>query len=221
MSKKQAKKPFLGNSILKNLTMILITGVLLVILTLVFLHLYTRHGQNIVVPKLEGLQINEANTILNAKGLNVEIIDSIYNRDAVPGAILDQTPKANNKVKKGRSIYVTVYSKNPQQVIVPGLVDYSTRQAMALLNSLGFTQISIEEVPSEYSGLVLAVEYHGRPLAPDEKVPAGSQLNLVVSSSQLADSLGVDNEIIIAPGQLGNQNTNQSGESGQFDDSFF
>ena len=221
MSKKQAKKPFLGNSILKNLTMILITGVLLVILTLVFLHLYTRHGQNIVVPKLEGLQINEANTILNAKGLNVEIIDSIYNRDAVPGAILDQTPKANNKVKKGRSIYVTVYSKNPQQVIVPGLVDYSTRQAMALLNSLGFTQISIEEVPSEYSGLVLAVEYHGRPLAPDEKVPAGSSLNLIVSSSQLADSLRVDNEIIIAPGQLENQNTNKSGESGQFDDSFF
>ena len=221
MSKKQDKKPFLGNSILKNLTMILITGVLLVILTLVFLHLYTRHGQNIVVPKLEGLQINEANTILNAKGLHIEIVDSIYNRDAVPGAILDQTPKANNKVKEGRSIYVTVYSKNPQQVIVPGLIDYSTRQAMALLNSLGFTQISIEEVPSEYSGLVLAVEYHGRPLAPDEKVPAGSQLNLVVSSSQLADSLGVDNEIIIAPGQLGNQDTNQSGESGQFDDSFF
>ncbi len=221
MSKKQDKKPFLGNCILKNLTMIFITAGLLVILTLVFLHLYTRHGQNIVVPKLEGLQMNEANTILNAKGLHIEIVDSIYNRDAVPGAILDQTPKANNKVKEGRSIYVTVYSKNPQQVIVPGLIDYSTRQAMALLNSLGFTQISIEEVPSEYSGLVLAVEYHGRPLAPDEKVPAGSQLNLVVSSSQLADSLGVDNEIIIAPGQLGNQDTNQSGESGQFDDSFF
>lgn len=221
MSKKQTKKPVFGNSIIKNLTMIIITGGLLVILTLVFLHLYTRHGQNIVVPKLEGLQVNEANTILNAKGLHIEIVDSIYNRDAVPGAILDQTPKANNKVKEGRSIYVTVYSKNPQQVIVPGLIDYSTRQAMALLNSLGFTQISIEEVPSEYSGLVLAVEYHGRPLAPDEKVPAGSQLNLVVSSSQLADSLGVDNEIIIAPGQLGNQDTNQSGESGQFDDSFF
>ena len=221
MRKKQDNKRFLGNSILKNLTMIFITAGLLVILTLVFLHLYTRHGQNIVVPKLEGLQMNEANTILNAKGLHIEIVDSIYNRDAVPGAILDQTPKANNKVKEGRSIYVTVYSKNPQQVIVPGLIDYSTRQAMALLNSLGFTQISIEEVPSEYSGLVLAVEYHGRPLAPDEKVPAGSQLNLVVSSSQLADSLGVDNEIIIAPGQLGNQDTNQSGESGQFDDSFF
>ena len=221
MSKKQSKKPLLGNSILKNLAMIFITGGLLVILTLVFLHLYTRHGQNIVVPKLEGLQINEANTILNAKGLNVEIIDSIYNRDAVPGAILDQTPKANNKVKKGRSIYVTVYSKNPQQIVVPGLVDYSTRQALALLNSLGFTQISLEEVPSEYSGLVLAVEYHGRPLAPDEKIPADSPLHLIVSNSQLTDSLGVDSEIIITPDQLENENRNQSSDSGQFDDSFF
>ena len=77
MSKKQAKKPFFGNNILKNLAMIIITGGLLVILTLVFLHLYTRHGQNIVVPKLMGLQINEANTILNAKGLHIEIVDSI------------------------------------------------------------------------------------------------------------------------------------------------
>lgn len=221
MSKKQAKKPLFGNNIIKNLTMIVITGGLLVILTLVFLHLYTRHGQNIVVPKLEGLQLNEANTILNAKGLNVEIIDSIYSRDAVPGAILDQTPKANNKVKEGRSIYVTVYSRSPQQIVVPELVNYSTRQALALLNSLGFTQISIEEVPYEYSGLVLAVEYHGRAIAPDEKIPAGSPLNLVVSSSQLTDSLGVDNEVIIAPGQLGDQNTNLSRENGQFDESFF
>lgn len=219
MSKKLAKKPFLGNSILKNLIMIFITGALLVVLTLVFLHIYTRHGQNIVVPKLEGLQINEAKTILNAKGLNIEIVDSIYNRDAVPGAILDQTPKSNNKVKKGRSIYVTVYSKSPQQVVVPELVDYSTRQALALLNSLGFTQISIEEVPSEYSGLVLAVEYQGRPLIADEKIPAGSPLHLIVSNSNLTDSLGVDSEIIITPGQL--ENRTQSSDSGQFDDSFF
>ena len=221
MSKKQAKKPLLGNSILKNLAMIFITGGLLVILTLVFLHIYTRHGQNIVVPKLEGLQINEANTILNAKGLNIEVVDSIYNRDAVPGAILDQTPKSNNKVKEVRSIYVTVYSRNPQQVVVPELVDYSTRQALALLNSLGFTHISLEEVPSEYSGLVLAVEYHGRTLAPDEKIPAGSPLNLIVSNSQLTDSIEVDSEIIITPERLDKDSRSQSNESGQFDDSFF
>lgn len=221
MSKKQAKKPLFGNNILKNLVMIIITAGILVALTLLFLHVYTRHGQNVVVPKLEGLQINEANTILNAKGLHVEIVDSIYRRDAVPGAILDQTPKANNKVKEGRSIFVTVYSKNPQQVAVPGLVDYSTRQAIALLNSLGFDQLSIEEVPSEYSGLIIDVKYHGRSLSPEEKIPTGSPLTLLVSSSQLADSLGIDDEIIIAPGEIRDNISNQDNEGGQFDDSFF
>lgn len=221
MSNKNTVKLIFGNSILKNIILIIITGVVLVLLTLLFLGIYTRHGHNVVVPRLEGLQIEEANTILKAKGLHAEIVDSVYNQDAVPGAILDQTPKADNKVKEGRSIYVTVFSKNPQQIAVPGLVDYSTRQAVALLNSLGFTQLTIEEVASEYSGLVLAVEYHGRALNPDEKIPAGSPLNLIVSSSELADSLGVNSEIIIAPGSLNNNCGNQSPIEGKIDESFF
>lgn len=221
MSKKKVDTPIFGNSILKNISVMVITGIILVVIVLLLLNLYTRHGQNVVVPRLEGLQIEEANIILKAKGLHAEIVDSVYHRDAVPGAILDQTPKSDNKVKEGRSIYVTVYSKNPQQIAVPGLVDYSTRQAVALLNSLGFTQLSIEEVASEYSGLVMAVEYHGRALLPDEKIPAGSPLNLKVSSSELADSLGVNDEIIIAPGRLNNNSENQSSREGGFDDSFF
>lgn len=221
MSKKKVDTPIFGNSILKNISVMVITGIILVVIVLLLLNLYTRHGQNVVVPRLEGLQIEEANIILKAKGLHAEIVDSVYLRDAVPGAILDQTPKSDNKVKEGRSIYVTVYSKNPQQIAVPGLVDYSTRQAVALLNSLGFTQLSIKEVASEYSGLVMAVEYHGRALLPDEKIPAGSPLNLKVSSSELADSLGVNDEIIIAPGRLNNNSENQSSGEGGFDDSFF
>lgn len=221
MNKKKAIIPFFKNPIIRNLAMIIVTGVILILVTLLFLHFYTRHGQNIVVPKLDGLQVNEASTILNAKGLSIEIVDSIYNRNAVPGSIMDQSPKANNKVKEGRSIYVTIFSKNPQQIAVPGLVDYSSRQALALLNSLGFTQISIEHVPSEFSGLVMAVEYKGKPLTPDEKIPAGSSLNLVVSSNQLSDSLDVNGEHIIDPVQLEDQNLNNSSESGKFDESFF
>lgn len=210
MSKKKSNKPILGNSILKNLVAIIACGLVLIVLALLFLHVYTRHGHNVVVPNLEGLQVEEANIILNAKGIQAEIVDSIYRADAVPGAILSQTPKANNKVKEGRSIYVTVYSKSPQQVAVPGLVDYSTRQAIALLNSLGFNQLSIKEVPSQYSGLVLAVKYRGKRLSPEEKIPAGSPLQLVVSSNMLPDSLNVD----------GSNEENRL-EEGQIDDSLF
>jgi beta-lactam-binding protein with PASTA domain len=149
------------------------------------------------------------------------VVDSIYSSDAVPGAIFDQTPKGGNKVKEGRSIYITIYSKSPQQVAVPGLVDYSTRQATALLNSMGFTRMTIEEVPSEYTGLVIAVKYRGKTLSPDEKIPAGSPITLVVTSGALADSLRVDNEYIVPPGQVNNGNNTQPSEEGEIDNSFF
>ncbi len=211
MNKQKSNKPILGNSFLKNLLAITICGIALVLLALIFLHVYTRHGQNVVVPDLEGLQVEEANVILTAKGIHAEIVDSIYRADAVPGAILSQVPKPNNRVKEGRSIYVTVYSKSPKEVAVPGLVDFSTRQAIALLNSLGFNNITIREVPSQYAGLVLRVEYRGKQLAPEEKVPAGSPLQLVVSSSTTSDSLsvGVGTEI------------NSTPVEGGIDDSFF
>ena len=218
-NRKQTGKTIFGNKILKNLLMIIASGLLLILLTLLFLGIYTRHGQNVEVPTLEGLQLNEANTILKATGLQAEVVDSIYRRDAVPGAILDQTPKAGNKVKEGRSIYITIYSRTPQQVSVPGLVDYSTRQASALLKSLGFNQLYIEETPAEYAGLVVAVKYRGKTLLPDEKVPAGSPLTLVITTGALADSLHGNDEYIVAP-QTPDEN-NRIPQNGAIDESFF
>lgn len=218
-NRKQTGKTIFGNKIVKNLLMIMASGLLLILLTLLFLGIYTRHGQNVEVPTLEGLQLNEASTILKAKGLQAEVVDSIYRRDAVPGAILDQTPKAGNKVKEGRSIYLTIYSRTAQQVSVPGLVDYSTRQASALLKSLGFNQLYIEETPAEYAGLVVAVKYRGKTLLPDEKVPAGSPLTLVVTTGARSDSLHVDDEYIVAPQTT--DESNRPPQNGAIDDSFF
>ena len=218
-SKKQTEKTIFGNHLLKNLVIIIACAVLLILLALLLLNMYTRHGQNVVVPKLEGLQMKEAGTILRAKGLHAEIVDSIYRRDAVPGAIIDQTPKAGNKVKKGRSIYITIYSRTPQQVSVPGLVDYSTRQAVALLNSLGFTQLTMEKIPAEYSGLVVAVKYRGKTLSPEEKIPAGSPLTLVITSGIGTDSLSMDDEYIVPPGT--NNGNNPVQQDRAIDDSFF
>jgi beta-lactam-binding protein with PASTA domain len=212
-------KSILGNRIVKNLLMIISTGVLLILLTLILLGIYTRHGQNVEVPTLEGLQLNEAFTILTSLGLQGEVVDSIYRRDAVPGAILDQTPKAGNKVKEGRSIYITIYSRTPQQVSVPGLEDYSSRQAIALLKSMGFNQLNIEETPSQFDGLVVAVKYRGQTLSPNEKVPAGSPLTLVVTRGAHPDSLNVFDEYIDLPQTTDENNILQN--SGDIDDSFF
>lgn len=202
MSTKPTSKKFPGNNILLNVVAIGVVAILLFVLTLLFLNVYTRHGQNVVVPQLQGFQEEEAEAILKSKGLDIQVVDSIYKKDAVPGSIIDQTPKPNNKVKEGRDIYVTIYARNPQQVSVPGLVDFSARQAIALLNSIGFTQIAIEEVPAQYSGLVISVEYRGKKLTSDEQIPAGSPLKLVVGSRMAEDSLGTEREYVVSPGGM-------------------
>lgn len=179
---------------MKNLLMIILTAIVLLVLTLLFLNVYTRHDQNVKVPILAGLQVEEANAILRSKGLHIEIIDSVYQKDAVPGAIIEQVPEANSNVKKGRAIYVSIYAKSPAEVSLPELVDYSLRQAQALLVSMGFTQLAIEEVPSEYAGLVMGIEYRGRRLGPNEKIPVGAPLKLIVGNGQPTDSVGIDDE---------------------------
>lgn len=223
MSKKKAQKTPFKDSILKNLFAIIIAGIILIIIGLLFLNVYTRHGENVEVPLLNGLQVSEAETILKSKGLNVLIIDSIYDRDAVPGSILDQTPKPKNKVKEGRSIYLTIYAYNPEQLAVPGLTDFSVRQATAMLNSMGFTELAIEEVPSQYAGLVIAVQYRGRNLIPEEKIPAGSPLKLIVGSGMEGDSLNVHREYVVPPGEVGvPQSTTVTPEKNEgIDDTFF
>lgn len=223
MIAKNLFKKFPGNSILMNIVAMVLIVVVLLILTMLFLNVYTRHGHNVVVPELKGLQAEEAEAILKSKGLKVLVVDSIYKKEAVPGSIIDQTPKPNNKVKEGRAIYLTIFSKNPQQIAVPELVDYSSRQALALLNSIGFTQVSVEEVPSEYHGLVLSVEYRGKKLKGEEQIPAGSPLKLIVGSGMVIDSLDTNQEYIVSPENVitKNDSAKTAVNKSNIDDSFF
>lgn len=156
--------------------------VVLVLITLFWLDRYTKHGQKITVPALKGLQIDEASAILQASKLSYEVVDSIYEKRGVPGSILEQIPRESSDVKEGRTIYLIVQAKAEQLVSIPDLADYSQRQAEALLNALGFTNMQIIEVPSDYKGLVVSVEYKGVPIISGKKIPKGSFLRLNVGN---------------------------------------
>ena len=217
MSKKQSPKSLFGGHIIKPAD----DGspaLLLALLAFLFLSIYTRHGQQVEIPSLGGLQAEEANRLLHAKGLHARLWTlSISAMGA--GCRHRSDTKAGNKVKEGRAIYITIYSRTPQMVSVPELVDYSTRQAMAMLTSMGFNQIAIEEIPAEYAGLVVAVKYHGRPLAGEEKIPAASPITLVVTKAFDRDSLSMENDYNSLP----QQPTNGQRElgNGNIDDTFF
>lgn len=220
------KKPSSGsfkNSIIKNILLIIALGFILLIGTLVALHIYTRQNKSVDVPQVKGLQLKEAKVLLKSKGLNFSVIDSLYDRDAIPGAIIEQVPTANSRTKEGREVFLTIYSNNPPKLAIPELVDYSLRQAKALLTSMGFEQLTIQSVPSEYKGLVEAIEYRGRNLQPEERIPAGSPLTIIVGSGLQPDSLNIDGEYTPSPNEEIHSENKQRSETSSpvVDESFF
>jgi len=182
MKKKNIVVRFLTSIYVRNILLMAIIFVVLVAIVLVALNIYTKHNESITVPSVKGLQIEDAKGILTAANLHYEISDSIFQPGGIPGAIIEQIPKGEAKVKEGRTIYLTIQAKGVQMIPIPELKDFSRRQALAQLNSLGFDKIIIDEVPSAYAGIVVSVSYKGNILTPNQRVPKGSTLKMTVGA---------------------------------------
>lgn len=172
----------LKNIYVKNVLMMIGAFVGLVIIVLFLLNFYTKHNESITVPTVKGLQVQDAAGILESSDLRYEISDSIFQAEGAPGSIIEQIPKEQSKVKKGRTVFLVIKAKGTQLVSVPELKDYSRRQAEAQLASLGFNKVTIQEVPAAYKGLVISISYRGKQLTPNQKIPKGSPLVMTVGA---------------------------------------
>lgn len=190
-----SKHPFLSHLIL-----VIATGLVLLWLVLIFLDYWTLHGVNAVVPQLKEKSFAEAESILTANKLTIEISDSIYDRDLAPGTVVESWPRAGAIVKEGRQVYVTVTAFSPKQVTIsmPLTGNVSSRQAMSYLRGIGITDIRIEEVPSEYVDLVVGARYGDTPLNVGSVIPVTSTVTLSVGQAPVAedDSLALDTAFI-------------------------
>lgn len=175
-----------------NILAIFATGILLIIGTLLFLNSYTDHGESEIVPDIKGLTVGEGIPLLENKGLRYEIVDSVYQEDALPGVILGQLPKPASRVKRNRIVFLTVNASSPLTLAIPDVRDMSQRQAIAILKGSGFKIGTIRFVPSEFSNLVVEMTYVGRNLLPGQKLPIGSVIDMVVGQ-------GYSNEMVETP----------------------
>jgi beta-lactam-binding protein with PASTA domain len=182
MAKESLLKKLFANKIFTNVLIMIVIFTVLIVLTLIGLNLYTRHNQSLTVPNVKGLQVNEAASFLSTAGLKYEVVDSVYRRGGTPGAIIEQVPKASSQIKVGRTVFLTVQAFSQQMISVPDLTDYSQRQAVSLLEALGFTNIQIDEVYSEYKDLVISVEYNNKPLRKGQKVPIDAFVRMQVGN---------------------------------------
>ena len=171
-----------------NLTAMIIVLIASIWGTLHWLDNYTRHGQAITVPNVKGLPLLQAENEITKQELNPIIIDSNYVKGMPAGAVLEQTPEGNSKVKKGRTIYLTVNTSDIPKIAIPDLIDNSSyRQAEARLRALGFKLTEPEEVDGEKSW-VYGIKYNGKNLATGDKVPREAMLTLSIGKGDKVEN---------------------------------
>ena len=183
---------FTHSLLIKNLVLAFAILVLLFLLVLFSLNIYTHHGQALEVPNLVGLQLNDASKLLSNNEMQYQVIDSVFQPNMQPGVIVQQQPSPGSFIKSYRDVYLTINSRRPPGTAIPDVRDMSLRPAQALLENMGMHVTSVEYVPSEFSNLVKDIKYMGNILAPGQKIPAGSNVTLVVGRKALpSDGLQV------------------------------
>ncbi len=173
-----------SRAFIKNLLLAIALVIVLLWVTMQSLKFYTHHGVSYPVPNLTELTINEAIASVEANNLQLEILDSVFNKKFKPGTIIDQLPVANSKVKANRVVFVTINSLHPEEIILPKLTDISFRQAQVLIENCGLFTGEISYQPSEYNDLVLEVRQNSTKVLPGEKIIKGSSVDLIIGRSK-------------------------------------
>lgn len=160
-----------------------------IVITLTYfgLNYYTRHGDAILVPNVLKLKPFEAEEKLSTMDLRMKIIDTVYIDNMKPGVIVEQLPLANEDVKSGRVVYVTVNATSRPRVSMPKLTDCSLNLAKALLKNAGLKLGNVTKEYAEYgNNLVTAQRVGGRSIEAGEKVLKGTVVDITIIDSELS-----------------------------------
>lgn len=164
---------------------ILIAGVIFigfVIVSMVFISWFTKHGERIEVPKVEGLALSGAEELIAENAMELIVIDSVYNEEMKPFTIVEQDPKPGMMVKSGRKIYVTVNTGIKPKVKMPKLINGSSNLAVVLLKNSGLKLGRVDSVKSIFgTGLVIKQKYKNKEILPNTLLEKGSVIDIVVS----------------------------------------
>jgi len=145
-----------------------------------FLPWTTNHGKEILVPNLNGLNLEETEDVLDSKNLTYEVVDCTYVNGKQPLTVFSQYPKENAGVKKGRKIFLTIITDKSPIVMLPDVVGRSENSAKNFLMSIGLLVGITEYIPAIEKNTVLKLKKGGLEISPATEIAKGSEITLVV-----------------------------------------
>jgi len=180
-------------SFLIQLGIIIGIAVVLLIGLVQYMKFYTKHGQEIEVPDLTDLHIDQLQQLLAENDLKYMVIDSTYLQGKSSMLVYGQDPKPGSKVKEGRTIYLSITASNTPKVKLPDLIDLSLRKATIDLKNLGLGVGQLIMRPDIANNVVLEMTMSGNKVYPGKEVPKGSIVDLVVGIYNVDSLVNVPN----------------------------
>jgi beta-lactam-binding protein with PASTA domain len=167
-------------------------GAVLFLIILFFFSLgwITGNGKTEKVPNVVGLDVLAAQKNIKALGFYVVLQDSIYVDTLARNGVLRQTPEADEVVKKGRTIYLTINRVIAPQVDMPNLIGFSLKSAQTYLKVLGLRIGSINLVTNRNKNVIIDQLVGANPIAPGTKISSGTMINFTVGDG--GTSIGIE-----------------------------
>jgi len=186
----------LTKKFLRHLALAVGLAIVLLIAVLIWLRIYTHHGQAITVPNLSGLTTEEVGDVTTSRRLRYEVVDSVFSTEMPRGTVLKQNPRANTRVKKNRKIFLTMNAINPEMVSMPRLVGLSIRQARLAMQNAGLSLGDITYRPDYAINNVLQQMQGGSVINEGTEITKGTVIDLVLG-------MGPSNETTRVPDLIG------------------
>lgn len=174
----------------------------LIICTTLFLFMYwigftTNHGEEIIVPNLSKMTLEQAENKLDELDLDYELLDTVDFNPAFPKlSVVQQDPDPGAKVKQNRVIYIKINAGAYSKVRVPDLVQKTYRQAVPTLSALGLEVGDTTYIPNLAKDMVLEMKINGKPIKAGLQVLKMTKISLVLGDGKIGfeeDELNEEN----------------------------
>ncbi len=163
--------------------------------------IYTHHGEAVTIPNLTHKTFDNAHEILSELGLDMVVSDTGYIKTLPPGCILEQYPTPGERVKPGRTVFVTINATQTPTITLPDVIDNcSLREAMAKLTAMGFKLNPPQFVPGE-KDWVYGILVNGKHVAYGDKIPVDAKLTIQAGNGMrdASDSVNYVDPAVVPP----------------------
>lgn len=174
------KKFIFTRVFVKNLGLAIAIVIGGVMILLIWLNFYTRHGQARPVPDFFGLTLEQTAALAKKSKVKYQVIDSVYTNLVPRGCIAEQNPKPGFKVKKWRNVVLTINAFHPEMVAMPNLIDLPKRQAILVVESSGLEIGLLKYKPDLSIDVVLEQQLNGEKITAGDSIQKGSVIDLVL-----------------------------------------